>query len=57
MSLLYHSPDREAYPGDVFYLHSYLLKRAAKMNDKFGGVSLIALPIIETPAGDVFTYI
>ena len=48
---------REAYPGDVFYLHSRLLERAARMNDEFGGGSLTALPIIETQAGDVSAYI
>jgi len=49
MSLLLHRPpSREAYPGDVFYLHSRLLKHAAKMSNKFGGGSLTALPIIET---------
>lgn len=46
--LLRRPPGREAYPGDVFYLHSRLLERAAKMNDKFGGGSLTALPVIET---------
>lgn len=50
-------PRREAYPGDVFYLHSRLLERAAKMSDKAGGGSLTALPIIETQAGDVSAYI
>jgi len=50
-------PGREAYPGDVFYLHSRLLERAAKMHDKFGGGSLTALPVIETQAGDVSAYI
>jgi len=50
-------PGREAYPGDVFYLHSRLLERAAKLNDKNGGGSLTALPIIETQAGDVSAYI
>merc|ERR1711957_829598 len=48
---------REAYPGDVFYLHSRLLERAAKMSDEFGGGSLTALPVIETQAGDVSAYI
>jgi F-type H+-transporting ATPase subunit alpha len=48
---------REAYPGDVFYLHSRLLERAAKMNDKLGGGSLTALPVIETQGGDVSAYI
>jgi F-type H+-transporting ATPase subunit alpha len=58
MSLLLHRPPgREAYPGDVFYLHSRLLERAAKLNDKLGGGSLTALPIIETQAGDVSAYI
>ncbi|KAI7049868.1 ATP synthase subunit alpha, partial [Hortaea werneckii] len=51
--LLRRPPGREAYPGDVFYLHSRLLERAAKMNDKLGGGSLTALPIIETQGGDV----
>ncbi len=55
--LLRRPPGREAYPGDVFYLHSRLLERAAKMNDKHGGGSLTALPIIETQAGDVSAYI
>ena len=55
--LLRRPPGREAYPGDVFYLHSRLLERAAKMNDKQGGGSLTALPIIETQAGDVSAYI
>lgn len=55
--LLRRPPGREAYPGDVFYLHSRLLERAAKMNDTFGGGSLTALPIIETQAGDVSAYI
>jgi len=55
--LLRRPPGREAYPGDVFYLHSRLLERAAKMNDNFGGGSLTALPIIETQAGDVSAYI
>jgi len=50
-------PGREAYPGDVFYLHSRLLERAAKLNDDQGGGSLTALPIIETQAGDVSAYI
>uniref|UniRef100_A0A4X1USY4 ATP synthase subunit alpha n=1 Tax=Sus scrofa TaxID=9823 RepID=A0A4X1USY4_PIG len=57
MSLLLRRPPREAYPGDVFYLHSRLLERAAKMNDAFGGGSLTALPVIETQAGDVSAYI
>ena len=55
--LLRRPPGREAYPGDVFYLHSRLLERAAKMNDANGGGSLTALPIIETQAGDVSSYI
>merc|ERR1712158_251924 len=55
--LLRRPPGREAYPGDVFYLHSRLLERAAKMNDAMGGGSLTALPIIETQAGDVSAYI
>jgi len=55
--LLRRPPGREAYPGDVFYLHSRLLERAAKMNDTFGGGSLTALPVIETQAGDVSAYI
>uniref|UniRef100_A0A7S3E838 ATP synthase subunit alpha n=2 Tax=Rhodosorus marinus TaxID=101924 RepID=A0A7S3E838_9RHOD len=55
--LLRRPPGREAYPGDVFYLHSRLLERAAKMNDKVGGGSLTALPVIETQAGDVSAYI
>src|SRR4026209_49900 len=55
--LLRRPPGREAYPGDVFYLHSRLLERAARMNDKNGGGSLTALPIIETQAGDVSAYI
>jgi len=55
--LLRRPPGREAYPGDVFYLHSRLLERAAKMSDTFGGGSLTALPIIETQAGDVSAYI
>ena len=57
LSLLRRPPGREAYPGDVFYLHSRLLERAAKLNDKLGGGSLTALPIIETQAGDVSAYI
>ena len=58
MSLLLHRPPgREAYPGDVFYLHSRLLERAAKLSDEKGGGSLTALPIIETQAGDVSAYI
>jgi len=55
--LLKRPPGREAYPGDVFYLHSRLLERAARLSDKFGGGSLTALPIIETQAGDVSAYI
>lgn len=55
--LLRRPPGREAYPGDVFYLHSRLLERAAKMNESFGGGSLTALPVIETQAGDVSAYI
>lgn len=55
--LLRRPPGREAYPGDVFYLHSRLLERAAKLNDALGGGSLTALPIIETQAGDVSAYI
>jgi len=55
--LLRRPPGREAYPGDVFYLHSRLLERAAKMNDELGAGSLTALPVIETQAGDVSAYI
>jgi F-type H+-transporting ATPase subunit alpha len=55
--LLRRPPGREAYPGDVFYLHSRLLERAAKLSDNYGGGSLTALPIIETQAGDVTAYI
>ena len=55
--LLRRPPGREAYPGDVFYLHSRLLERAAKLNDELGGGSLTVLPIIETQAGDVSAYI
>jgi F-type H+-transporting ATPase subunit alpha len=55
--LLRRPPGREAYPGDVFYLHSRLLERAAKMNEKYGAGSLTALPIIETQGGDVSAYI
>jgi F-type H+-transporting ATPase subunit alpha len=55
--LLRRPPGREAYPGDVFYLHSRLLERAARLNDELGGGSLTALPIIETQAGDVSAYI
>ena len=55
--LLRRPPGREAYPGDVFYLHSRLLERSARLNEKFGGGSITALPIIETQAGDVSAYI
>lgn len=55
--ILRRPPGREAYPGDVFYLHSRLLERASKLNDKLGAGSLTALPIIETQAGDVSAYI
>ena len=55
--LLKRPPGREAYPGDVFYLHSRLLERAVRMSDEYGGGSLTALPIIETQAGDVSAYI
>jgi F-type H+-transporting ATPase subunit alpha len=55
--LLRRPPGREAYPGDVFYLHSRLLERAAKLNDSLGGGSMTALPVIETQAGDVSAYI
>jgi len=55
--LLNRPPGREAYPGDVFYLHSRLLERSAKMSDSFGAGSLTALPVIETQAGDVSGYI
>jgi F-type H+-transporting ATPase subunit alpha len=55
--LLRRPPGREAFPGDVFYLHSRLLERAAKLNDEMGGGSLTALPVIETQAGDVSAYI
>jgi F-type H+-transporting ATPase subunit alpha len=55
--LLRRPPGREAYPGDIFYLHSRLLERAAKLNKNYGGGSLTALPIIETQAGDVSAYI
>ena len=55
--LLRRPPGREAYPGDVFYLHSRLLERAAKLSDALGGGSLTALPIIETKAGDISAYI
>ena len=58
MSLLLKRPSgREAYPGDVFYLHSRLLERACKLSDELGGGSITALPIIETQAGDVSAYI
>ena len=55
--LLRRPPGREAYPGDVFYLHSRLLERAAKLSDEHGGGSLTALPIIETQGGDVSAFI
>lgn len=55
--ILRRPPGREAYPGDVFYLHSRLLERASKLNDELGAGSLTALPIIETQAGDVSAYI
>ena len=55
--LLRRPPGREAYPGDIFYLHSRLLERAAKLNDDFGGGSLTALPVVETQANDVSAYI
>jgi len=55
--LLRRPPGREAYPGDVFYIHSRLLERAAKLSDKLGGGSLTALPIIETQANDMSAYI
>ncbi len=55
--LLRRPPGREAYPGDVFYLHSRLLERACKLNENYGGGSITALPIIETQAGDVSAYI
>ena len=58
MSLLLRRPaGREAYPGDVFYLHSRLLERAARLDESFGGGSITALPIIETQAGDVSAYV
>ncbi len=57
MSLLLRRPPPQAYPGDVFYLHSRLLERAVKLNDDLKGGSLTALPIIETQAGDVSAYI
>ncbi|EQB9249251.1 F0F1 ATP synthase subunit alpha, partial [Listeria monocytogenes] len=55
--LLRRPPGREAYPGDVFYLHSRLLERAAKLNDSLGGGSITALPFVETQAGDISAYI
>ena len=55
--LLRRPPGREAYPGDIFYLHSRLLERAARMNEEYGGGSLTALPIVETQAGDVSAYV
>ena len=55
--LLRRPPGREAYPGDVFYLHSRLLERAAKLSDELGGGSITALPIVETKAGDISAYI
>ena len=55
--LLRRPPGREAYPGDIFYLHSRLLERSAKLNDKLGGGSMTALPIVETQAGDITSYI
>ena len=55
--LLHRPPGREAYPGDVFYLHSRLLERAARLSDELGGGSMTALPIIETQAGDISAYI
>lgn len=55
--LLKRAPGREAYPGDIFYLHSRLLERACKLNDKLGGGSITALPIVETQAGDISAYI
>ena len=55
--LLKRSPGREAYPGDVFYLHSRLLERACKLDDKYGGGSITALPIVETQSGDISAYI
>ncbi|MGB9862083.1 MAG: F0F1 ATP synthase subunit alpha, partial [Candidatus Bipolaricaulaceae bacterium] len=55
--LLRRPPGREAYPGDIFYLHSRLLERAARLADEFGGGSLTALPIVETKAGDITAYI
>ena len=55
--MLERSPGREAYPGDVFYLHSRLLERSSRLSDKLGGGSITALPIVETQAGDVSAYI
>ena len=55
--LLRRPPGREAFPGDVFYLHSRLLERACKLSDELGGGSLTALPVIETQAGDISAYI
>jgi F-type H+-transporting ATPase subunit alpha len=55
--LLRRPPGREAYPGDVFYLHSRLLERSAKLNDELGAGSMTALPIIETQGGDVSAYV
>merc|ERR1711972_576293 len=55
--LLRRPPGREAYPGDIFYVHSRLLERAARLSDKLGGGSITALPIVETQAGDVSAYI
>merc|ERR1711874_824957 len=55
--LLRRPPGREAYPGDVFYIHSRLLERAAKLSDEFFGGSITAIPIVETQAGDVSAYI
>ena len=55
--LMRRPPGREAYPGDIFYLHSRLLERSARLSDEYGGGSLTALPIIETQAGDVSAYI
>jgi F-type H+-transporting ATPase subunit alpha len=57
MSLLRRPPGREAFPGDVFYLHSRLLERAAKLSDALGSGSMTALPIVETQEGDVSAYI
>ncbi|TCJ19421.1 F0F1 ATP synthase subunit alpha [Rubrobacter taiwanensis] len=57
MLLLRRPPGREAYPGDIFYLHSRLLERAARMSDEYGGGSLTALPVVETKAGDISAYI